>query len=459
MDGADMVSQTNIALAELYSIDSIRGALPKNPDLSELKSKAAKSEDPGDIYACAKAAKLRFLTHGGNDESLPFLEAAAAKGIEDARADLDASNLDSDDSSVRSSAMNDLAELAKNSPRAQFLLAVQYLGGGHIQKNEPKAVSLLKKAARGNLAVARSRLGARFYNEAVINNDSRLMAKAAGLFESAKDQDHGAALCHIAHMVSAGTGGYQKDVSRAVSLYRQSSELGFAYAKKALGLLFVRGIAGAEGTKEEGYRMLDEFDASLADGEVKCMIADGIMARSFSKDELARAFRLFSESVNLGFAPAFVRLGSMYESGLGCAANRETAGKLYEQGARLGDAKAAAKMGYFILDNGPDKLSLAEMDRAFAYMNAGARGGEPSAMSFVAEMEEQQAGCLTAHAELMYKEGAKRGNAACQFRVAVMYQKGEGACPADMNECAKWLALATAQNHKRAKEMLESIKN
>ena len=55
-----------------------------------------------------------------------------------------------------------------------------------------------------------------------------------------------------------------------------------------------------------------------------------------------------------------------------------------------------------------------------------------------------------------YLEAAKKGHAAAQYRLGVLYSRGRGV-PLDLDEAKRWLRSAAEQHHEKAREKLSGL--
>jgi TPR repeat protein len=116
-------------------------------------------------------------------------------------------------------------------PARNYNLALQYLNGQGVAKNDPEAARLFRAAADRGLAVAQNNLGFMYLNGRGVSRDA---AQAAFWFQKAADQSEAQAQYNLGNLYFSGTG-IEKDVAQAVVLWRKAAEQGLAPAQFNLG--------------------------------------------------------------------------------------------------------------------------------------------------------------------------------------------------------------------------------
>ena len=110
------------------------------------------------------------------------------------------------------------------------------------------------------------------------------------------------------------------------------------------------------------------------------------------------------------------------------------------------------------LNEGVAAYQAGNVPLAYKEFFACAQKGDAGCQFNVALMYEQGIGVSKDEKEAVvwYRKSADQGNSYAQFNLGVMYYKGEGV-PKDDVEAYMWALLAAAQGHEKAKAVLDSI--
>lgn len=182
-----------------------------------------------------------------------------------------------------------------------FTESVCYLNGLGVDKDESKAVSLLRKAAGKGSVRAKSNLGA-----LMMEKDPE---EAFGLLkEASEDQDPGA-MCNLGLMYEMGLY-VETDIKAAESYYRQATEMGHAPAYYHLAMLAV-------------------------DGHIDLKDADPM--------------GLLEEAGENGCGESFLSLGVLYYDGNGVDQDMEIAANYFRAGSEAGNPDCKYNLAVMIL--------------------------------------------------------------------------------------------------------------
>jgi len=114
--------------------------------------------------------------------------------------------------------------------------ASMYLLGIHVNKDEAKAIIILE--ANQNCSDCVNLLGHCYRNGLGLEKD---LSKAVGLFRQAADMGNPAAMTNLGYCYKYGQG-VEKDLSKAVQLYQQAADMGNPVAMFNLGYCYDNGI-------------------------------------------------------------------------------------------------------------------------------------------------------------------------------------------------------------------------
>lgn len=136
--------------------------------------------------------------------------------------------------------------------RAQYNLAISYVRGEGVERNDAEAGRWFRRAAEQGFAEAQNMLGLQLLIGAVGLPDP---VEASRWLRLAADQGVTEAQNRLGTMYRRGEG-VSKDEREALSWYRRAAETGYAPAQGNLGLMYALG-QGTKPDQVEGYVWLD----------------------------------------------------------------------------------------------------------------------------------------------------------------------------------------------------------
>ncbi len=158
------------------------------------------------------------------------------------------------------------AAASSSTTKKQTILAVCYLHGIGVTKNEAKAVRLFKLAAEQGYVAAQYSLGYCYqYGKGVANNKAEAVAKnkatAVELYTHAAERGYVAAQYSLGYCYLHGIG-VTKNEATAVELYTQAAAQGNATAQCSLGYCYLRGI----GVTKDEAKAVELYTQAAAQG-------------------------------------------------------------------------------------------------------------------------------------------------------------------------------------------------
>ena len=176
----------------------------------------------------------------------------------------------------------------------------------------------------------------------------------------------------------------------------------------------------------------------------------------YDKNDYKKAFDLYLESADQGYAPAQFDLGYMYFNGLGVSQDKVKAVEWYTKSAAQGNASAQYNLGYiyeFGLGVSHDKV------KAFEWYTKSAAQGNASAQCKLGDMYFR--GESVSHdyvkAAEWYTKSADQGNASAQCTLGYMYEFGLGVSQ-DKVKAVEWYTKSAEQGNEFAKKALKNLK-
>ena len=176
--------------------------------------------------------------------------------------------------------------------------------------------------------------------------------------------------------------------------------------------------------------------------------------KAFDAKNFTVAFEEYKTLATEGNALAQLRLGAMYEKGLGVSADNQMAFIWFAKAAGQGDALAQYKVAE-MYQNG--KGVPVDKKKALTWYTKSAEQGEVYAQIFLAILYLDPDVNQKSKAIPWIKKAAATGDENAQYLWGLMNAKGEGT-PVDIPLARKMFAAAAAQGHAEAKEELAKLK-
>ena len=185
-----------------------------------------------------------------------------------------------------------------------------------------------------------------------------------------------------------------------------------------------------------------ELEANQGDKEAQYLLAKSIKDRAYEGEEanyesnMIIAFEWFQKSAMQNYAPAQCEAGEMLLEGLGVKENEKSGLNWLRKSAEQGHAFAQVKLGAKLLDTG-------DTEKAHYWFNKAVEQNIPDvqrdcAEKLVDEDPEQ--------AVLWYQLAAESEDAGAQFKLAQLYEDGNGV-PKNEEEAFNWYLRAETQSH------------
>lgn len=141
-----------------------------------------------------------------------------------------------------------------------------------------------------------------------------------------------------------GTGGFKKDMKKALSIYMQAANQGHAKSMTDVGWMNENGF----GTPRNYHVALEWYQKAADKGESMAMNNLGWMYTNGTAVEknYTKAIHYYKKAIALGEPLSMTNLGWMYETGKGVATNYYEAFKYYKQAADAGDLQGLHNTGW-----------------------------------------------------------------------------------------------------------------
>ena len=283
------------------------------------------------------------------------------------------------------------------------------------------------------------------FDQGVAAYDAGDFAQAYAIWSKLADEDDLAAMRNTANLLRQGKG-VAKDEHAAFKLYEEAAEKGLVTAMANVADMYMAGEGVARDPK--------------------------------------RAAEWYARAAIAGLSIAQVRLADMYEQGIGVDKDHKKTVQLLERAARNGYAPAQQRLREMGITLAPENASQpqsaddpwrggseASVDAPYSPPRSASAAapteqtrrpqpGDPLTQDTLASLSADDANVMQqglsayqagnkAAAFAAWRQGADKGIAEAQTRVALLYERGEGA-KQDAIEAYHWLRLAAAQGNQGA---------
>jgi TPR repeat protein len=305
-----------------------------------------------------------------------------------------------------------------------------YLGNALRMKGDfIGARESLQRAVGMGSVVAHNELAVLYMSGAGVPRDD---GEAVRLLKLAADQGFGVAMANLARMYRDGRGVLPND-AEAVRLYKLAMEKGVIGAAGGLGVMYKFGRAVPQ-NNAEAYRLLKQAaDVGVTEG----MVALGDMYEKGlgMSPNPAEAARLYAQAHQKGDSQGAVALGALHFSGRGVPQSHNEATRLFTLAAQSGNNEARVWLG-FMNERG---IGFAQnFLEAIRWYKMAADAGDPQGMAFLAEMYDFGRGVPQNIPEALnlYRTAVNKGNARAMYYLGDHYERGVGV-PVDVQQAAQ----------------------
>nr|MBA3536934.1 sel1 repeat family protein [Tatlockia sp.] len=242
---------------------------------------------------------------------------------------------------------------------------------------------------------------------------------------------------------SQGTG-LTKDVEKGKALLQQAADAGFSYAYLNLAVLKERA----------GEEFLSDLDKARTAGNSTAglLLADYYLAQGDSPERMKQAREIYEHFAEKGDKEAQVKLGYLYDTGLGAKLNHEMAAKWYLASAEQGDATAQFLLGQlYQLGRLGKEPNYTEAKKWYAsaqknYAKAAV------ALGFIYDTVDDN----YLKAMNSYELAAGKKDVIGEYDLALMYVKGKG-IPVNYTKAIEYFSKAAEQGYSAAMTQLAEL--
>ncbi len=269
-----------------------------------------------------------------------------------------------------------------------------------IVKDDQKSLDFLIKAADQKNAIALSTYAARLFDGDPTTGTSKPLvqkdpAKAMKLFEDAANGGFAAANRLLGAIYENGLGGNNKDLKKAVEYYSKAGNGNDAQALFRLGNFFEAGLRNGTDDKAEviiqqnAKSALDLYRLAAQNGSAEAFYNVGVYYETGTvvDKELTKAFTFLLKAATSGIPQAQFRLAGLYQQGGGVAQDPIAALAWFQRAAAGNFAPAQIALGQLLETGGG--IGSPEFAAAALQYEAAAEQGVPLAMLRLASLNER----------------------------------------------------------------------
>jgi TPR repeat protein len=206
----------------------------------------------------------------------------------------------------------------------------------------------------------------------------------------------------------------RRNYPKAFQWFQAATQQGSVEAGAWLGSMYVLG----HGVAQDEIRGAEMIQSAADHGDATGLLLAGVIRENGQgvNRDYSKAFDYYSQSMAKGEIRAFDRLGSLYLAGHGTEKNVVQAFVLFNRGAALGDAKAQLHLAEIYYSGHIPQVSLPGTNQSL---------GSDNRFPGSRELHRKPVADYVTAAKL-YGQAAAQGNRVAAFRLARMYEAGNG---------------------------------
>ncbi|CDZ76966.1 Putative beta-lactamase HcpC precursor [Legionella massiliensis] len=238
--------------------------------------------------------------------------------------------------------------------------------------------------------------------------------------------------------------GIAKDVEKGKALLQQSADAGFSYANLNLAVL----------KEQAGEDFLPDLDKARTAGNSTAglLLADYYLAQASDPEKMQQAREIYDYFAEKGDKDAQVKLGFLYDTGLGGELNYDIAAKWYDASAQQGQPVAQFLLGQlYQLGRIGKEPDYAEAKKWYAAAEK-ANSKAAVALGFIYDTVDDD----YAKAVDSYQLAAQQNDATGQFDLGLMYAEGKG-MPVNYPKAIEYFTKAADQGYSEAETQLAEL--
>jgi len=257
-----------------------------------------------------------------------------------------------------------------------------------------------------------------------------------------------------------GTGGFQKDLEKALEYYRNAASSKCSNCSDGKLKDPVCPVCSGSGRIIKPSADVERLEAAIAAGRPKSDYQRG--EELFQRKEYARAIEYFNKAANTGDAKSYYQLANCLENGLGVEVDMERAINFYQRSAALGHEKASQRLneiageqyvlGRKYYDEKNYEKAVICFRRSADLGNVRSQNNFGVCLSNGYGIEKNPEKAFS-----YFKQAAEKGLMQGQYNLADCYEAGHGV-KRDLNLAMHWYQQAADNGSEDARKKFEELK-
>jgi TPR repeat protein len=239
-------------------------------------------------------------------------------------------------------ALREFGSGVQGGPVGTFFLALMYLRGEGVARDEARGLDFLRSSADEGYAAAQYLLGVRYFYGLGLPRDK---GRALSCLRAASaDNDYRAS--EFLKIIAKGSRGEKRDRESIVAAVKRNAKSNVSEAQYTLAFMYLIG----EGVPKDGVEEVRWYHAAAANN-VRAAFMLSLMYQSGEgvPRNPAEAFRLMQIAAEKGDSRAQYFLGTFYYQGVGTQVDRQSAGGWFRKSAEKGLDDAQLAYGMLLL--------------------------------------------------------------------------------------------------------------
>lgn len=239
-------------------------------------------------------------------------------------------------------ALREFGSGVQNGPVSTFFLALMYLRGEGVTRDEARGLELLRGSADEGYSAAQYLLGLRYFYGLGLPRDKK--QAMSYLLAASADNDYRAVV--FLKSIATGSRGEKRDHENIVATVKRKARSKVSDAQYTLAFMYLIG----DGVPKDGVEEVRWYRAA-AGTNARAAFMLSLMHQSGEgvQRNPAEAFRLMRIAAERGDSRAQYFLGTFYYQGVGTQVDRQSAGACFRKSAENGFADAQLAYGMLLL--------------------------------------------------------------------------------------------------------------
>jgi len=170
-------------------------------------------------------------------------------------------------------------------------------------------------------------------------------------------------------------------------------------------------------------------------------------SKNSSSNNLMEAAKWFDRSASQEYVPAMLKIGKMYETGIGARKSHSAASGWYGKAAESGSLVGMRKLGIVMYDG--MKEAIPNPTTAARWWKEASDKGDPESMVLLGKSFTNGVGVIHDDREAfnLFQQAADMGNGEAMFYLGEAHRTGKGPPKRNVEQCVHWYKLAAKNGY------------